>query len=277
MIHGLKRIPMEPKKNKKEPTFIDQASALIDSHYENNGSEHNMTIADHKLLCHILDAHEKYIEDKNNDFSTKLIGDVNEVIGNQWIRVLREELNKHTDQLNGILQGIADDIESIKDRLETTENKLSAEERRIEMVEEWQKRKKLRIEKLEVEMAMFQPESLIEMRQFAKEFREVKPLFMRWGKIFDWWTIKNWWKLVLICVALLGLFFGLIWFSHKVRWVSGLGKQQSSRIDDIYARMRTGTVSTTTRAIHLDYTKLSSAQKDSVHEANIQAVEKTIK
>jgi hypothetical protein len=57
---------MADHKENKEPTFIEQAFAIIEETYSIPGSEkeHGMKIADHKLLCRILNAHEDYIDQK---------------------------------------------------------------------------------------------------------------------------------------------------------------------------------------------------------------------
>lgn len=254
----------------KKITLVESAFALPDSE-----SEFGMKIADHKLLCRILDAHEGSIDEKNSELHDKLISDVNEVIKDQWIRVLKEELAYHTAKLNNTLIGI-------KDKIGAIERRLGAEEKEMELVEKRLGEKKLRIEKLEIKMELFQPETIKEIKDFIKEFEEVKPYFLAWGKIFDWFKLKNLWKMVLIFIAILVLFFGLIWLSHKLNWVTESGIKQGYGIDDIYSSMRNGTMSMKTRAIHpADLSKLSKAQRDSAtnaqHKANIQAIMKTIK
>jgi uncharacterized protein (UPF0335 family) len=54
------------EKEKKEPTFLEQAFAIIEEHYADakDGRTYGMTIMDHKLNCKILDAHERYIDEK---------------------------------------------------------------------------------------------------------------------------------------------------------------------------------------------------------------------
>jgi hypothetical protein len=56
---------MAPQNESKDPSFIDQAFAIIEKSYstEDPRDKHGMTIADHKLLCQILNAHEGFINE----------------------------------------------------------------------------------------------------------------------------------------------------------------------------------------------------------------------
>jgi 3-methyladenine DNA glycosylase/8-oxoguanine DNA glycosylase len=62
---------------KSEPTFIEQAFAIIEETYSIPGAEkeHGMKIADHKLLCRVLNAHEDYIDKKIIEKFVKEIAD----------------------------------------------------------------------------------------------------------------------------------------------------------------------------------------------------------
>jgi cell division protein ZapA (FtsZ GTPase activity inhibitor) len=64
-------------KENKDPTFIEQAFAIIEETYSVPGAdkEHGMKIADHKLLCRVLNAHEDYIDEKIVKKFVKEIGE----------------------------------------------------------------------------------------------------------------------------------------------------------------------------------------------------------
>jgi hypothetical protein len=240
---------MADQNKKTEPTFIDQAFAIIENTYSDNGSDHGMTIMDHKLLVRILDAHEKCIDEKNEEFRGKLIGDVNEVIGKQWIRVLDEKLLAQSKQLNAVMERIASDLNDVKGQLNTIDDRVSAEERRLNTLEAWQgkaeewaERKKKRIEILEDRVDVLDPNS-----KFTSEILEMKPYIMKWGRFLEWWSWKNWWKIVLVVIAITIIFIGVNIFMHDTGMVTLWDKQ--SNVDKIEMDIKTGHVDPRVRDI----------------------------
>jgi hypothetical protein len=145
---------MEPIKEKSDPTFIEQAFAMIEESYANgngNGS-HGMTIMDHKLLCKILDAHEKYIDEKIIDAFVERISEHY----NPIMRVL-QDLEKITTQTSL-------DIQDMKKWQIQTEKRLGVEETKTVEFEKRLQDKKRRIEALEKKEV-----------ELEKELKEIKP------------------------------------------------------------------------------------------------------
>lgn len=84
--------------------IIDMAFAMM-----NADEEHGMKIADHKLICKILDAHTESTRIdtiKDNDiFKDKLIGDVIEVIRAE-LRPIKESIERIEKKVNALEKGI---------------------------------------------------------------------------------------------------------------------------------------------------------------------------
>jgi hypothetical protein len=116
---------MTAKNVKKDPTFIEQAFAIIEETYANNDGdkEHGMKIGDHKLLCRVLDAHERYIDDKIIDrFALKI----------------SEHYKPIMDSLDGLEKGqksIVDNVIHIKADITDIRMRLLKHEERITKLE----------------------------------------------------------------------------------------------------------------------------------------------
>ena len=133
---------MTAKNVKKDPTFIEQAFAIIEETYANNDGdkEHGMKIGDHKLLCRVLDAHERYIDDKIIDrFALKI---------SEHYKPIMDSLSKLEEgqaQITNDMKHIKSDIADIRIRLFKHEERIS----NLESVAELPKGFDNRIKKLE--------------------------------------------------------------------------------------------------------------------------------
>jgi hypothetical protein len=188
------------KEIKAEPDFLQQAFAIIEANYsqDTDQNKHGMTIADHKLICHILDAHENYV-------NTKIIDVFVEQIAKYYGPILAR-LDK--------LDEIADDMVLIKKDILILKEKQSSEEYRLGQLEAWALRKKPRIEKLEEQMITIKPESI---RELTIEIEETKPYLMIVGRFLKWW---NWKKAIFVIILFIIFICAIIWGAHQLGFVS---------------------------------------------------------
>ena len=128
-------------KQSKEITFIDQAFAIVEEQFANDGADkHGMKIADHKLLCRVLDQHEKYIDDK---IIKVFIAGVAEHY--KPIMASLSKLEEGQVQITNDMKHIKSDIADIRIRLFKHEERIS----NLESVAELPKGFDNRIKKLE--------------------------------------------------------------------------------------------------------------------------------
>ena len=128
-------------KQSKEITFIDQAFAIVEEQFANDGADkHGMKIADHKLLCRVLDQHEKYIDDK---IIKVFIAGVAEHY--KPIMASLSKLEEGQAQITNDMKHIKSDIADIRIRLFKHEERIS----NLESVAELPKGFDNRIKKLE--------------------------------------------------------------------------------------------------------------------------------
>jgi hypothetical protein len=145
---------------KKEPTFIEQAFAIIENRYKDNGADHKMTIADHKLLCQILNAHEDYIDDK---IISKFIGQIGEHYDPIMTLLKRLEIGQ---------KSIAEDITAIKNRIEELEDTVNDEEKRIRELERKTIIGKDWIERLDKKINILGAETIVQFSKDAKAIND---------------------------------------------------------------------------------------------------------
>jgi hypothetical protein len=109
---------MENPKN--EPVFLDQAFAIVEESFKDSGKDHGMKIADHKLLCQILNAHEEYIDNKIID---AFVGQIS---------VHYEPIMASQERLEKGIKAISEDIKEIKAWRVETNKRLNVEESKSE-------------------------------------------------------------------------------------------------------------------------------------------------
>lgn len=186
----------------KKLTLVDRAFALPDSE-----KEFGMKIADHKLICNVLDDHMDSIMDNVDEKILKTLQSdtLTDTIADKVYEKLAEfnapVLLKLETLINGQTE-IAEDIFEIKERLSATEEKVGIEEKRIEGIDKRLDAKKKRIERLESEMRMLQPESI---EEYSIEIHKVKPILDKIVKMFSWWRIAIYILIVAILAALVVL------------------------------------------------------------------------
>ena len=226
---------MAEEKNKPEPTFIEQAFAIIEENYSDNGTDYGMTIKDHKLLVKILDAHEKYVDEKiTSPFVVEISTYFNPI------------MQRFEEKLDGIAKdqfAIKGDIKIIKEKQEREESRIAELEAWRKKAEDWAAKKKQHVARIEERLEFLDPDS-----GFTKEILEMKPYIMRWGKFLEWWTPKNWWKMVLIVIGIIMIFVGINFFMHGIGLVS-LQNNRHGVIDKIETDIKTGHVEPTVRGV----------------------------
>jgi hypothetical protein len=175
-----------------EPSFEKQVEGYIDEIQTENDPV--FSHAYHKFMVNLLTVRDKSVKNElmeevsaqNKVFGEKLISDVNEVIEQQWIRVLREELSSQSLGLNETLKSIAGDIARINERLEITEGEIREEIKRINVLELRAEDKKRRIERLEIEMQILKPEAI---KRYSDELHDIRPILINVVSAFKWWKI----------------------------------------------------------------------------------------
>jgi uncharacterized coiled-coil protein SlyX len=188
---------MEEQKKGSKCTLVERAFALPGSR-----RQFGMKIADHKLICNVLDDHlddimgkvdEKILKTLQSDELTNTIA---EKVYDKLAEFNVPVLLKLEALINGQAE-IAKDITHIKERLQITEGRITIEEQRINDLNARLLAKKLRLEKLEIAMSLLQPEAI---KQYANEIHEIKPILTKMVNAFKWW------KIVIYCGVLLGIF-----------------------------------------------------------------------
>jgi hypothetical protein len=155
---------MTKEKEKPEPTFVEQANSIIEENYSHNGDEYGMTIKDHKLLVKILDAHEKYVDEN---------------ITAPFVSKISDYFNPIMQRFEKKLDNVVLDMADVKKRLSVMEDKVSVEERRLNTIESWQERKKVRIDNIENKLNSLEPDKI---KEYADDTRAIR-------KKFTWYMI----------------------------------------------------------------------------------------
>ena len=218
----------------KEPTFIDQAFALIEEHYAipNADKEHGMKIGDHKLLCQILNAHETYIDEK-------VVKTFCDAIAEHYKPIMRV-LNDIQDSQKDISKEIAE----IHRRLDVGEEKIRREEIMLNDHEKRLQTKRKRIEELENKFA--------EQKRVIETLALVEPTLKRLQAFFMWWT---WWKVVIAILTVIALFVALFigtnFYMHKHGYVT---YEKTCHMDQIWADIKTGNISNDVRSVQMPKT-----------------------
>lgn len=177
--------------NKKEPTFLEQAFGIIEEHFASGKEGYGMTILDHKLNCKILDAHERYI---------------NEMIINKFLDQIAKHYEPIMEKLDNLEKGmnkIGLDIAEINVRLTRAEKKVAQDALTLAEVDRRLETKRKRIEELEKQVKVLQPEVILE---FIEKINSVNP-------VLDKIRTFKWWKAIIIAIGLflaaIGAFLGI--------------------------------------------------------------------
>jgi hypothetical protein len=247
---------MAKEKEKPEPTFIDQAHALVDKKFkESEGIEDprfgpGLRPFDHKLLCSIMDLQASHVNDILSEKYTEKIA--------EFYGPIMESLKK--------LDSIALDITDIKERLTAAEEKVNLEEQKIAEHEIRLNKKREVIKNLRDDFEQY--------KEDVKILAEVKPTLITIQNTFNWWKWKkHWLRNILIITGLILIFSGIVIGIYSIMRKSGWLSQSKPKtaIEQIWEDIETGNVSPTVRKADIDYSKLTESQRDSIHEINIQS------
>jgi hypothetical protein len=253
-------------KENKNPTFIDQAFAIIEEHYANEDPKapHGMTISDHKLNCKVLDAHEGYIEGLIDERILRTLQ--SDELANKVAEKVRADVAETYIQLAASLKNIEASIDSIN-------NKLAEDEKII----------KLEVERLDLRIDK-KRDAIKELRDDYEKNKDhleyvarVRPTLETIQKVFTFWSWKkNWLKIISIIIGIILLFssvvIGIYSFMRKSGWLS---QGNTSGIEKILTDIKTGNISPETRSIHYD--RLTLTQQDYIIDQNEKAILNTIK
>jgi len=182
-------------KEKKILNFLELANNIIDQTFENGDGEYGMTVADHKLICKILDAHEDYVDEKIVD---KFIAGIAEHYGP--IMNVLEKLEKGLERLDRGQDAILKDIQMIKEWQSKTEKRIIDEEAKSNNFEARLADKKKRIETIELKVALLDCDAIADIRA-------LKPAILHLLNAFKWWRIVIYITIVITLFMLIHYLF----------------------------------------------------------------------
>jgi hypothetical protein len=220
-------------KEKKEPSFIDQAFAKIEAHYKNSTDKHGMTIADHKLLCQILDAHEGYVDEK-------IITAFCEKISEHYspIMLLLEKMDLRQEEIVTVLTSIEQRLKVVEERADINKSRLDGHETKIEKNEK-------------------------DIGKLEREIEDIKKVVD--PNIIVKYLHNMWWKIVLFGLAILLIAIAVISYLHSNGYLSFLKSADAHLIDDKIKAKEEIYQPINVRGSHIyGYTK---EQKDSIDKA----------
>jgi len=140
-----------------EPTFIEQANAIIDESYAVKIDEpiygHALQPRDHKLLVKIMDLHVKYVYD------TMITSFMNEIAAH-YKPIMRKLEELETGQSE-----IKEDLQAMNAQVASNTG---------------------RIEQLEKDVNALHPAAI---RQYAAEIAEIRPVLLKIVGAFKWWKL----------------------------------------------------------------------------------------
>jgi len=174
------------KRDNEEPTFDKQMETYaIES---TNPDDPIFSKAYHTFMTNLLKNRDRALANELAEtVSLKVYEKLAETLAPVWTK----------------LEDISTEITAIKSRLEIAESKTSIEEKRIEEIEAWQRRKKVRIEKIEKEIALLQPESI---KMISEEIQKIRPEL-------EWFICAfKWWKILIYVATITGLWFLIHYF-----------------------------------------------------------------
>jgi hypothetical protein len=172
------------------------------------------------------------------------------------------------------LEGIAIDIAEIKKIQVKMDDRVKNDERRIEAMEQWQERKRLRIEKLETRVALLEPEKQQELFKYFEEIRILSPIIKKWNNFLNWWTVP---KLIGLVIVMMILFYGLNALMHwtgMVTFIDNNSHAEKTLIDDTFKDVREGNIGSTTRSVKTKV--MTKAETDSMITINQEGIMRSI-
>jgi hypothetical protein len=187
-----------------EPTFDKQIEVYSENHQ--NDSDPIFSKAYHQFMVNLLTKRDKSVKNElvrevkktNDQFSEKLISDVNEVIEKQWIRVLNEKLTKQSEQLNNTMTTIAGDVNMIKKNLEILERNQLQDEIAIKKLQDIYKYPETFNDRLEaVEKLKPVIENLVKSDKDTQVYRSPR------------WTVTR------IIIAIIGSGLLILWLTER--------------------------------------------------------------
>jgi uncharacterized coiled-coil protein SlyX len=255
---------MGKKVNKEEPTFDKQ----LEKYSEENQNEDDpiFSHAYQEFLVKLLKTRDKAIISEviefvadNETFAEKVANKVRGDIADSYIALERILSEIKTGQVV-----ILKNISQINDRLSIAEERVNIQEQRIEDHEKRLAVKRLRIEKLEVQMSFLQPDSI---KSYTDEIRKVKPILNKVVKMFSWWRIAIYVLIVAILASLMVLIL------HKNGYLSIFKSDRTVKnewVDKLKADQSNG-YSGNTRGGNIVY-PLSDVQIDSLENEQIKSL-----
>jgi hypothetical protein len=213
---------MENQKKDSKLTLVDRAFALPGSE-----EEFGMKIADHKLICNVLDDHLDSIMDNVDEKILKTLQ--SEELANTIAGKVRADVAETYVQLAAVLKNIeagqvaiAEDITEIKKRLTINENNVELEKKEIEIINLRLDQKKKDITKLR--------EDYESNKKNLEDIAKHKPTLETIQKIFVFWSWKkNWLKIIGAIIGVIAIIFVLFWLFLSIMQYRGIVTDKSSK------------------------------------------------
>jgi hypothetical protein len=255
------------KKKDSKITLVDSAFALPGSE-----EEFGMKIADHKLICAVLDDHVDSIEDMIDQKILKTLQ--SDELANKVSEKVRADVAETYIQLAASLKGIEESISSINDRLDKEDKKIILEVERLD----------LRID--------FKRDQIKDLRddfeENKKELAEIalhKPTLETIQSIFKFFTWKeNKLRIIAIIIGIFLLFssmvIGIYFIMRKSGWITAYSNKRvySKEQYDFETRIHNASIRGYVKPDLSRYTKLEQDSiNDAMHEKNIQDIYRSIK
>jgi hypothetical protein len=222
-----------------------------------------MKIADHKLICAVLDDHMDSIESKIDEKILKTLQ--SDEFANKVAEKVRADVAETYIQLAASLKGIEGSIASINERLNKEEKKIEFEVKRLDLRIN---NKRDKIQELR--------DDYEKNKKHLQYLADIKPTLETIQKIFKFWTWKeNKLKIIGTIAGFFIIIFGLFWiFLSITKGFIGMNEPKKiTGIDSIEYNIKTGNVSPITRGATIHYT---DAQRDSVINVNQHNIQMSI-
>ena len=235
------------KKKDSKITLVDSAFALPGSE-----EEFGMKIADHKLICAVLDDHVDSIEDMIDQKILKTLQ--SDELANKVAEKVRADVAETYIQLAASLKGIEGSIKSVNERLDREDKKIILEVERLDLRIDL---KRNQIKDLRDDFE----ESQRELEEIAKHKPTLETI-QRFFKFFTWKENKL--RIIAIVIGILLLFssmvIGIYFIMRKSGWITAYSNKLSQNKEQYDEAIKI--LNAPTRAIHIE--KLTDAQIDSI-------------
>ena len=238
----------------KKLTLVERAFALPDSE-----KEFGMKIADHKLICNVLDDHMNSVENMVDQKILKTLqsDELNNTIADKIYDKISTVFSDFMENISEGQKGIASDITKINLKLNEIETNNNLAIRRLDGRADANRDA---VNSLRTDYEIY--------KEHLEYLAKVKPTLQTIQKVFKFWTWKeNWLKIISIIVGFFVIIFALFWIFLSIMKLkvfvslNDSGKKHSG-LEQVWADIKTGHISNEVRAVKT--VKLTDIQIDTM-------------